>query len=119
MPHGHCYYWQPDILWSMVAGGSMHVIAYLAMAIALIYTTTRDLGPHSVWLRPFLYIFAAFIFACGIGHGIDVYTIWNPEYSFEAAWSILSGTVSIFTAAVTWLQRKHIYSLLGIESNDS
>lgn len=36
MPHGHCFLWQPDILWLHVVSDACIVLAYFSIPFALI-----------------------------------------------------------------------------------
>lgn len=113
MPHGHCYFWQPEILWPMFAGEAMHVIAYFALAGMLFFMCTRDLGRVSSWMPPFFFLFGCFIFTCGMGHAVNLVTIWKPLYGFQAWWSVLSGLVSMLTLGITLYRRTAILEFLG------
>jgi hypothetical protein len=47
-------------------------------------------------------LFSAFIFACGMTHVFNIWTIWNPDYYFEGVVKILTAGVSLLTAVVLW-----------------
>ena len=112
MPHGHCYFWQSDILWRIVAGEAMHVVAYSALAAGMFYLCTKPTGKVSSWLPPFMFLFACFIFTCGLGHVVNIITIWLPYYQFQSWWGILSGVVSIATLIAVIRHWKQILDAL-------
>ncbi|HEV8702764.1 MAG TPA: hypothetical protein VGV60_15950 [Candidatus Polarisedimenticolia bacterium] len=36
MPHGHCYFWQPEIVWLHVVSDSLITLAYYSIPVALV-----------------------------------------------------------------------------------
>lgn len=114
MPHGHCYYFTPEILWPMVAGDVMHVIAYGGLSSMLFFLCTREMTGTTPWLKPFLFLFACFIFTCGVSHAIAAVTIWNPLYRLQSGWLMLSGAVSVLTLLITLANRTELLSWLGV-----
>ena len=106
VPHGHCYNWTPDILWTNVLGDLGTFIAYVLIPIALMrifYKYVRE------GLKPFglvLILFSLFIFACGVTHLIDVITVWSPSwYRIQGYERIFTAVVSLTTAVVLWKRR--------------
>jgi signal transduction histidine kinase len=97
MPHGHCYLWQPDVLWTHVAGDVLTVTSYFMIPVGLVIFMTRrkDLQFKEVFL-----LFGAFILSCGFTHLIDVITIWIPLYRLESLAKLLTGLVSLATAVM-------------------
>ena len=37
MPHGHCYLWNPGLVWTHVISDSLIAAAYLAISLTLVY----------------------------------------------------------------------------------
>lgn len=99
MPHGHCYFWQPDVLWLNVLSDLAIGIAYFTIPAALMVFVRRreDLAFRRVFV-----LFSAFILACGTSHVFDVYTVWTPLYRVEGLIKLVTAVVSIATAAVLW-----------------
>lgn len=97
MPHGHCYQWTPWILWPNVLADIAITLAYYSIPIALVYFVRRR--PDVLFHRMFL-LFAAFIFACGTTHLLEVYNVWNSAYGLAAlvkmATALASGLCAIF-----------------------
>lgn len=111
MPHGHCYFWKPEILWLTVGGDALTAAAYLSIPLMLFYfaKTRQDLAHKHVFI-----LFGAFIFLCGATHVMDIWTAWVPTYRLAAMVKMLTGLVSIATAVVLY---KSIPALLAIPSN--
>lgn len=95
MPHGHCYFWKPEVLWMEVIGDGLTVAAYFSIPIALLIFIRKrtDLAFSSVF-----YLFGLFIFLCGCTHLLGIITIWTPVYVLEGLVKILTGLVSCITA---------------------
>lgn len=95
MPHGHCYLWQPHLLWSNVLADALIAASYFSIPIALmIFAKKRpEIGQH--WLTM---LFSAFILLCGITHLIGIFTVWNGAYGIHALSKIMTAIVSMVTA---------------------
>ena len=91
IPHGHCYFWQTEIVWLHVVSDRLIGLAYYAISIALLYFAHRR---HDVSFHWMFLMFGSFIFACGTTHLMEVWTLWNPIYR-------LSGTIKLGTALVS------------------
>lgn len=98
MPHGHCFFWLPDILWLHVGSDAVIALAYLLIPIGLYIFATRNQYklPH----KDLVYLFMAFIFFCGISHITSIYTVWVPAYRFEGWVKAITASVSLVTALV-------------------
>ncbi|MBW8889667.1 MAG: response regulator [Fibrobacteres bacterium] len=94
MPHGHCFFWTPDILWLHVIGDAVTATSYYLIPFALVYF---------VWKRrhlpyPSLFImFGIFILACGTTHIMGVVTLWHPLYRLEGVIKVVTAIASIAT----------------------
>lgn len=99
MPHGHCYFWTPGILWMEVFANVTIALAYFSIPVALFYFIgkRKDLPHQHIFL-----LFGFFIIFCGIGHLVDVILIWNPIYWVKATVDFATASVSIGTAIVLW-----------------
>ncbi|MBC7922393.1 MAG: PAS domain-containing protein [Ferruginibacter sp.] len=95
MPHGHCYYWQPDILWSHALADGTIATAYFAIPLVLFYLFAKRRNTHYSWV---VALFALFIVGCGITHVMDVVTIWNPLYRLDSLFRIITALASVGTA---------------------
>lgn len=102
MPHGHCYLWQTPLVGLHLVANLLIAIAYFSIPIMLLYfVRKRQDMPFS---RVFV-LFGAFIVACGIGHTLDVVTLWFPVY-----W--LSGIEHTMTALISCYTAVELYGLL-------
>ena len=94
MPHGHCYFWRPDVLWLNVISDAVIALAYYSIPVLLIYFVLRRKDIPFHWL--FL-MFGAFIFLCGTTHVVGIITTWYPAYRLEGFVKLLTAFVSILT----------------------
>ncbi|MGK7393701.1 MAG: sensor histidine kinase [Candidatus Cyclobacteriaceae bacterium M3_2C_046] len=97
MPHGHCYYWQPEILWPHAISDGIIALAYCAIPLALIYIFRRRNDFKYIWM---IVLFAIFIFGCGLTHVFDVINIWKPYYRADSVVRVITAMASIGTAFV-------------------
>lgn len=95
MPHGHCYMWEPALLWLHVVSDSLIAMAYFTIPLTLIAFVQRrkDLQFHWMFL-----CFAIFILACGTSHLLEIWTVWNPDYWLAGAVKAITALASIPTA---------------------
>ena len=95
MPHGHCYLWEPVLLWLHVGSDALIAMAYFTIPITLIYFVRRrqDLQFHWMFL-----CFAVFILACGASHLMEIWTVWYPSYWLAGAIKAITALASIPTA---------------------
>src|SRR3954454_14917316 len=90
MPHGHCYLWNPVLLGLMGGSDTVIGISYFLISAGLVFLTNRiKLSFNLIFIA-----FGLFIGACGLGHFIDVMTIWYPYYWATAAVRIVTATAS-------------------------
>lgn len=97
MPHGHCYYWDPYILWSHAISDSVIALAYMTIPLSLvkIVRSRKEDDFAYMWM---LILFAIFILGCGATHIMDVVNIWEPWYLTDSAIRIITALASIGTA---------------------
>ncbi len=99
LPHGHCFLWQPNILWLHVISDGLIALAYFSIPIALLYfvRTRRDIKYRSIFI-----LFGIFILGCGLTHLAAIYTIWIPNYALEGVIKAITAAASVLTAIVLW-----------------
>lgn len=97
LPHGHCYLWQPALLWSHVSSDAIIALAYFSIPITILYSVNQRKGFSFGWVG---YLFATFIVLCGLTHIMGIVTVWKPIYPIEAVIKFATAVASIFTAAV-------------------
>lgn len=97
MPHGHCFLWTPDVLFTWVTSDAVIAASYYSIPLALLYFVRQrnDLAFRHIFL-----LFGAFILLCGTTHVMAIVTLWNPVYRLEGVVKAATAIVSIFTAIV-------------------
>ena len=98
-PHGYCLLWQPDLLALHVISDLLIGLAYFSIPIALGVLLMRKRNLEFNWV---LWLFAAFILACGTTHFISILVLWVPAYGLEGVVKAITAAVSILTAIVIW-----------------
>lgn len=95
MPHGHCYLWEPSVLWVQVGSNVLIGLAYVSIALTLAYLVAqvRDIPFKTMYVA-----FGVFIITCGFTHFLDVWVIWNPDYHIDGAVRSVTAAASVGTA---------------------
>jgi len=100
LPHGYCITWSPTLLWSMVGADAAIAAAYFSIPLAILrFVRLRGTAPGHPWLAG---LFSAFIFACGVTHLLDIWTLWRPDYGVQVLGKLVTAAVSMGTAVVVW-----------------
>ena len=74
----------------------MIALAYFSIPVSIVrFMRRRD--DHQA-LRGVAWLFTAFIFACGVTHVMDIWTIWKPDYAVQAFTKIVTAVLSLVTA---------------------
>ena len=95
LPHGHCFLWNPALLWLHGLSDGLIALAYYAIPIEIAYFVRRrrDMPfPRIFWL------FGAFILACGTTHLMEVWTLWHSDYWLAGGLKAVTAMLSIVTA---------------------
>ena len=95
IPHGHCYLWQPGLVWLHLLSDALIALAYFMIAGALVYFVQRR---PDVPFKPLFWLFSAFIMACGVTHLLSMWTLWFPTYWVSGGAKAITALVSLFTA---------------------
>jgi PAS domain S-box-containing protein len=99
LPHGYCFSWSPGLLWSMVIADATIAAAYFSIPVAIVsYVRQRPENSH----RGLAWLFSGFIFACGVTHVMDIWTIWRPDYAVHALTKVVTAALSLVTAVALW-----------------
>ncbi|MFN3305353.1 MAG: PAS domain S-box protein, partial [Roseateles sp.] len=112
LPHGYCFQWSPGLLWTMVSADMAIALAYFS--IPLVISSYARQRPQ-VNLGRLATLFAVFIFACGVTHVLDVWTIWRPDYELQTAGKVFTAGASVLTAAVAWRLMPTLLSLPSVQ----
>jgi chemotaxis family two-component system sensor kinase Cph1 len=97
IPHGHCYLWKPLLV--LLHAGSDAAIA--ASYLIISYHLYKFSKATKINLDSILFIFGAFILFCGLGHLLQVFTIWFPFYWLTGFENLACAVVSLFAAYQT------------------
>lgn len=130
MPHGFCFRWHPDILWPTLIGDWLMFGSFSAIGLVLAVLVVAPRWCSRVMLRagwprvvvdayrdragPLLWLFAAFIFGCGVTHALGAMSIYDPGvYRPRASTNLMVGLVALATALVvvylalrTWIRSR-------------
>jgi len=100
MPHGHCFFWLPEILWLHVISDGLISIAYYSIPVTLLLFVRKRKDLQFNWI---FVMFALFIFACGTTHIMDIWTMWHPTYRLQGVIKLFTAIASVTTAVATWM----------------
>ncbi|MFG6469265.1 PAS domain S-box protein [Roseateles sp. BYS87W] len=112
LPHGYCFQWSPGLLWTMVGADLAIAVAYFSLPFVIArYARQRP----QVNLGSLATLFGVFIFACGITHVLDVWTIWRPDYELQTVGKVITAAASVLTAVVAWRLSPKLLALPSVE----
>ena len=101
MPHGHCYYWTPSVVWLNVVSDSLVALAYYSIPLTLFYFTRKLTDLPYRWI---FFAFAAFIVACGTTHVMEIWTVWHGTYRLAGVIKAGTAVLSVGTAILlVWI----------------
>lgn len=92
VPRSRCGEWTEAHRWLHVSSDFAIFGAYVAIPFVLAFFILRR---RDVPFPRILWLFVAFILACGIGHFVESLMFWQPVYR-------LSGLIKFITAVVSW-----------------
>jgi PAS domain S-box-containing protein len=95
MAHGYCLLWKPWLIASHASSDLLIFGAYSAIPVAIFVFIRRR---KDLELKPLAFLFAAFIFLCGLTHLIQGVTLWWPVYETQAYVKVATAMVSVATA---------------------
>lgn len=113
MPHGHCYRWDPGILWTSVGSDLLIATAYMAIPFTLVFQIMRkrkDLPFNWMFI-----CFGVFIVACGLTHVMEVITVWKPYYPISVLVKAITASASVPTAIILFRIAPKIVALPTID----
>ncbi|MBS0347907.1 MAG: EAL domain-containing protein [Proteobacteria bacterium] len=99
MPHGYCLSWRPELIASYVLGNGLIAFSYFSIPF-FIFRFVRQ--RPDIEFKKLHWLFAIFIFACGITHVLHVVELWWPVYYIESLAVIITALVSLLTAITVW-----------------
>ena len=99
LPHGFCLLWRPDLVALHVVSDLSIGLAYFSIPLAILAFLRRRPDFEYRWVA---YLFAAFIVLCGTTHFAGVAMLWQPYYGLDGMIKLVTGVVSVTTAALLW-----------------
>src|SRR3954465_6417713 len=99
LPHGFCLLWRPDLVALHVVSDLSIGLAYFSIPLAILAFLRRRPDFEYRWVA---YLFAAFIMLCGTTHFAGVAMLWQPYYGLDGMIKLVTGVVSVTTAALLW-----------------
>lgn len=95
IPHGHCYLWQPKLVFLHIMSDVLITLAYYSIPVMLVYFVQKRRDLPFDWI--FL-MFSTFIIACGTTHAMEVWTLWHPSYWLSGYFKLVTAIASVCTA---------------------
>ncbi|MGR9086280.1 MAG: sensor histidine kinase [Gammaproteobacteria bacterium] len=108
LPHGYCLSWAPSLVLTYVVSDGLIFLSYFSVPVALVYFARRREDFPYRWL---LWLFAAFILACGTTHLMGAIVLWKPLYGLDALLKAITAAVSVATAFALWPLIPHALKL--------
>ena len=112
MPHGHCFQWDPGILWSSVTSDALIAAAYMVIPFTLVFRIMRKRDLPFNWM---FFCFGLFIVACGATHIVDIIVIWIPLYGLAAVIKAITAAASVPTAIILYRIAPAIVKLPSVQ----
>ena len=100
IPHGHCYLWNPGLVWIHVVSDALIALAYYSIPIQLLVLARKRQDLPFDWI---LLLFGAFIVACGTTHVMEIWTLWTPTYWLAGLLKLATAAISLYTAGTLML----------------
>jgi signal transduction histidine kinase len=97
MPHGHCYLWNPGLVWLHVISDALIAAAYTSIPFTLVYLARKRRDIPYNWM---FFCFGVFIIACGATHVMEIWTLWTPTYWLSGAIKAITAAASVPTAVL-------------------
>jgi len=97
MPHGHCYLWSAEMVWTQVSANLLIGVAYASIATTLAILVRKIKNIPFAWVY---LAFGTFILSCGLTHFFDIITVWHPIYWADAGVRAVTATASVATAVL-------------------
>jgi len=98
-PHGFCLQWDPWLVGLHAVSDTVIGLSYYVIPVALIYFSRKRRDVAFGWV---LWMFGAFILACGTSHFLEIWVLWHPDYRLQGAVKGLTAALSLTTAIMVW-----------------
>jgi PAS domain S-box-containing protein len=97
LAHATCEAWRSQLFWLNAVADGMIALAHYTVAFTILYFARKR---HDLDFRWMVLVFAAFVFACGMTHTLEVWTIWKPACLMEGVVNLGAGLLSVTTAVL-------------------
>ncbi len=98
-PHGFCLTWAPGLVAIHAGSDAIIGLSYFTIPVSLLWIVRKRRDFQYPWI---IYLFVAFILACGATHLFSILTLWVPAYGIEGLVKVLTAALSFGTAVVLW-----------------
>lgn len=98
-PHGFCLLWDPALIWTHVVSDVLIGLSYFSIPVVLAKFLMRRPDVRFGWV---VWLFAAFITACGLTHFLSILVLWVPAYGIEGLVKLATAIISVVTAIALW-----------------
>src|SRR5436190_23348759 len=95
MPHGHCYLWDPGLMWLHLISDFLIAAAYFIIPFTLVNFVRKRRDLPFNWM---FVCFGIFIIACGMTHVMEIITLWKPYYWVSGIVKAITALASVPTA---------------------
>lgn len=102
MPHGHCIFWTPGVLWPSVLSDLAIAVAYFAIPIVLWRAARGTTDGGLLPTRWMTVLFCSFIVLCGLTHVMGVVTMWTPAWRLA---NVVKAATAVVSLATAWALR--------------
>lgn len=96
LPHGYCYLWDKPLLYTHVVTDLLTGLSFIGIAVTIAVFLYR--AREAVPFRIIFIGFGACAITCGLGHLVDVWTLWTPVYWFSAGMKSITTLAAVATA---------------------
>ena len=111
LPHAYCLTGSLGLMWGMVIADAVVAVAYFSIPMTLAHYL-RKMGPlPGSWV---VWLFSAFIFACGLTHLLDIWTLWQADYGALLLAKAATAALSIATAIALWLLMPRVLKIPSV-----
>lgn len=108
LPYSVCLRDDRSLIALLGVSDALIALACFAIPLALggFFRRRSDLGFSRLFMG-----FASFIFATGVMHALDVWTLWYPDFHIQAVVKAFTAVLAAVTAAAMWSMRRKALSL--------
>jgi signal transduction histidine kinase len=102
LAHGQSFLWTSALLRTYVAADGSLALAWLSIALALLWFLRRRQDIRPGWLLSSLALSVAFSIASGAVYAMSLWTLWHPDYAVDAAIRAVAASAAVATAVALW-----------------